>query len=109
MKPTEIRLVGVDLTEEKSFFHDFPEYKMIVSYMNEIKEEKGKKLSNWNKEQIHSTACPSKTEYGEIATVIEFLSELRKELEEENIKLYVSSKKSRLYKDGILEFKGIME
>jgi hypothetical protein len=23
MKPTEIRLVGVDLTEEKSFFHDF--------------------------------------------------------------------------------------
>ena len=43
MKPKEIRLVGVDLMQEKSFFYDLDTYRFITSYMNDIKEEKGKK------------------------------------------------------------------
>jgi hypothetical protein len=109
MNPTEIRLVGVDLNVEDAFFTKDSKYSSISKYMDDVKNKKADKLDKWDKNTIHSTACPMITEKGKVVSVIPFLYELSIELKEKGINMYVSSKKSKLYTDKILNYKDITE
>jgi len=125
---TEIRLIGVDLNNQKNFY----QYEKILRkackdeetinyYLNFDKEafksdmdEKTKKYPEFNPDTMHSTSIPYYEEdrWGKRAMrgVGDIIQWIDSEMHNENmVGIFITSKESLLYKQCKLKYKSIME
>jgi len=123
---TEIRLIGIDLDSQIDFYMEDPDkwikndlirntFKNIV-LKNRLKRirNKIKEQNNYDPNEIHNTNHPYMDEnrwkgkyLRPISDVIEWMD---RELKSEGLSgIYITSKRSLLYKDKKLKFKGIMD
>jgi len=111
MKPTEIRLCGVELNSNKYFYDDYKELETLISYHEKVNREVLKKHKDWDINKHHPTAHPFFNSWhdAKLATIVEYLRELNKEMKEEGINMCVCTKNSLLYTDAEIEYKGIMD
>lgn len=108
LNPTEIRLIGIDLNNDEHFYDNIEECNKLKEYHNSMQKERPS-LIGWDINKSHATAWPSTGPFGTLVTVPEIIKQLKKELNELNIGIYVCSKDSLLYKENILEYKEIMK
>jgi len=108
LKPSEIRLIGVDLNNDEHFYDDLEECKKLKTFHDNMQKDRPS-LIGWNTNKSHATAWPSTGPYGTLVSILEIIKQLKIELNEIDIGIFVCSKKSLLYKDGILKYKGITD
>lgn len=107
LEATDIRLVGVDLNNNKHFYDSNPDLKFIADRYNTFLHKKSENYTNKDFDSHHTTDLPLKGDGNNIAPISVFLGELRKELEAEGKTLTCCSKGSKLVRDGILEYSEI--
>ena len=122
----EIRLVGIDLKGVRNFYEydlnrwmkDDVDKELFNEYMNLSKESRELKNKAYGtdvyKEEFHITALPHKNQdrWGnrELRGMLDVLPWIDSELREEGMSgIYTTSKKSKLYELGKLEYKGICD
>lgn len=108
LNPDEIRLIGVDLNSQSHFFDTDESLQSLVRYQQSVESKKTKE-KDWNKDTIHSTACPIETPIGLLVSITEIIKQLKNEFNEIGKEIYVCNKNSKLYIDSILKYKGVMD
>lgn len=124
---TEIRLIGVDLNNQKNFYqyedilrkvckdektvNDYLEFDRIKHELG-VKEELNK-YKEYNQDTMHSTNTPitDETKWGnrQLRGVADTLQWMDSELKEEGLSgIYITNKNSLLFKENKLEYKSIM-